>query len=410
MSSSEESRPPDATRQSLSVIMPNFNHSAYLRQSLAAVCEQSRSPNEFIVIDDCSTDNSVEIIEEFAAKYRFLRLIRNVRNLGVSATMEAGMSASSGEYLLFVAADDYVLPGFFERAMKLCEAHPEAALCVGPFTHEEEETGKITTFCSLGDRARFIPAKDVSRELRGWGIPGHTTIWKRTAYASAGGFRHDLRWHCDWFCAHVAAFRGGLCYVPEPVSVLRVVRGSYSWGRQGTPQQAAVEQRILELLDGPEFSDVRADFYRSGVLAQLGPTMARHTIEKMKHLGMDWWPTLLLCSQPSALLDIETIDIRDAAIQRCGELKDTNAIAALAQLFQEGDTVTKFLAANSLCQLTGTESPNKSIWQRLLVRRRPRRLVRACLRWLPGLNWILQQSIDSAIVRMTATSNSGSAG
>jgi len=61
-------------KSTLSVIMSNYNHSRFLPEALDAIVNQSRQPDEFIIIDDASTDNSVEIIQSYASRYPFIKL------------------------------------------------------------------------------------------------------------------------------------------------------------------------------------------------------------------------------------------------------------------------------------------------------------------------------------------------
>ena len=99
--------PPD-TLPSLSVVLPNFNHAQHLPASLAAILSQSLPALEIIVIDDCSTDNSVEVIQSFAAKHSTIRFIRNEVNQGVVWNMNHGLKLARGDYVVFPAADDQV--------------------------------------------------------------------------------------------------------------------------------------------------------------------------------------------------------------------------------------------------------------------------------------------------------------
>jgi len=84
---------------SLSVTLANYNHAQYVAQAIEAIVTQSRPPDEFIIIDDASTDNSFEIISSYASRYPYIRLERNERNLGAVAT---------GRHLANMAKGDYV--------------------------------------------------------------------------------------------------------------------------------------------------------------------------------------------------------------------------------------------------------------------------------------------------------------
>ena len=68
----------------LSVVTPNYNHGHLIGRAIEAVLSQSRCPDEYLILDDASTDNSLEIIEHYASRHPFIRVLRNKQNLGVS--------------------------------------------------------------------------------------------------------------------------------------------------------------------------------------------------------------------------------------------------------------------------------------------------------------------------------------
>ena len=85
-----------------------YNHAQYLPGCLNSLLQQSVQLLEIIVIDDASTDNSVAIIEEFAAKHPVIRVVKNERNRGVVHNMNEGWKQALGEYIYYAAADDLV--------------------------------------------------------------------------------------------------------------------------------------------------------------------------------------------------------------------------------------------------------------------------------------------------------------
>src|SRR5256884_7474545 len=125
----------------LSVIIPNYNHARFLPNCLEAILRQSEQPFEIIVIDDASTDNSVEVIEAFTKRNPIIRFYRNEQNRGVVSGMNRGLELARGDYVYYAAADDQVLPGFFEKSLRLLNEHPQAALCCTIGDWREIETG-----------------------------------------------------------------------------------------------------------------------------------------------------------------------------------------------------------------------------------------------------------------------------
>ncbi len=256
----------------LSVIMPNYNHAQYLPRAIAAVLGQSVRPREFIIIDDGSTDNSVEVIERFAARDPVIRFFRNERNRGVCESVNRALEQATGEYLLLCAADDYVLPGIIEKSIGLLEQHPNAGICCGYHSTVDGTTGVVspnpTGWCR---RPTYFSPSELADVMGPRGIPSSSAIYRREAVLAAGGYLPALRWACDWFMNLVIAFRHGLCHVPEPLALIQIMPTSY--GRDGVKDREAcraVVAELLPLLTSPEYCYLLPHFQVSGVLAPFG--------------------------------------------------------------------------------------------------------------------------------------------
>jgi teichuronic acid biosynthesis glycosyltransferase TuaG len=90
----------------VSIVMPAYNSEKYIREAITSVIQQTYSDWELIVVDDGSKDNTVEIIEDFSKKDSRVKLHRNEKNLGVSATRNKGISLAVGEWIAFLDSDD----------------------------------------------------------------------------------------------------------------------------------------------------------------------------------------------------------------------------------------------------------------------------------------------------------------
>jgi glycosyltransferase involved in cell wall biosynthesis len=115
----------------ISVVLPNYNHAKLIGRAAAALRAQKRPPDEIIIIDDASTDQSLRVIEEIAASWDIVRALTNKENQGTIAALLRGLAASEGKYIYFAAADDWVEPGFFSSAVDMMERHPQAGLFCG---------------------------------------------------------------------------------------------------------------------------------------------------------------------------------------------------------------------------------------------------------------------------------------
>ena len=98
----------------LSVIIPVYNGGKYIRKGLTSLLEQSFRDFDVICINDCSTDNSLEILDEFAKKYSRIKVVNNPQNMGAALTRNVGIDMAKGEYIYFLDADDYIDEKYLE--------------------------------------------------------------------------------------------------------------------------------------------------------------------------------------------------------------------------------------------------------------------------------------------------------
>ena len=106
----------------VSIIVPVYNASEYLSRSIESLLNQSYDNLEIILIDDCSTDNSKEIIKKYALKDTRIKPFYSEVNQGVSKSRNMGLKSVSGDYVVFMDADDYIVPDMIkimvEKAIK----------------------------------------------------------------------------------------------------------------------------------------------------------------------------------------------------------------------------------------------------------------------------------------------------
>lgn len=217
----------------LSLCLPNYNHARFLPSALDAILSQSRLPDEIIVMDDASTDNSVEILEDYAARYPFIKLVLSKRNQGVAATLTHLLGMASGRYFYAPAADDRIQPGFIEESMKILERFPAAGLCSTLHVVMDEEgrdKGILSESPFGAHAAHYIPVLAVRNELwrRGSWIQGNTVVFRRDALIAAGGYRTELAGYTDGFVHEVIALTHGACFVPRPLACYRQMAGTFS--------------------------------------------------------------------------------------------------------------------------------------------------------------------------------------
>jgi glycosyltransferase involved in cell wall biosynthesis len=251
----------------LSVTVQNYNHAALLPRCLESIVSQSVQPFEILVLDDCSTDNSVEVIESFVRKYPHMRLHRNQRNLGAVGNVNHAIDLARGDYVFSSAADDELSPGFLEKSLAILERHPEAGLSCTVGDWREVATG-LNWHMGVGmaDTPKYLSPQDmVKLEKKGrLYIPGHSVIFKRTALLEAGKFLPELKYAVDWYADYVVGFRYGICVVPEPLAVFNIQPESYYKRTQRDPATCReVLSQMMSRLMQPQNQGV-AELIRQG--------------------------------------------------------------------------------------------------------------------------------------------------
>ena len=92
----------------VSVIMPNFNNVRYISEAIDSVLNQTLEDIELIVIDDCSTDDSFQVLQEFANKDKRIRVIRNETNLGAGLSRNKGLDIAIRRIYKFFRCRRYI--------------------------------------------------------------------------------------------------------------------------------------------------------------------------------------------------------------------------------------------------------------------------------------------------------------
>lgn len=97
----------------ISIITPNWNGASYIAETIQAIKQQSYSHWEMIIIDDASTDNSIEVIQAEINNDPRITLLQNDQNKGQCYSRNRGLDACQGTYITFIDADDLILPDKF---------------------------------------------------------------------------------------------------------------------------------------------------------------------------------------------------------------------------------------------------------------------------------------------------------
>lgn len=126
----------------VSVIMPNYNCGAYISESIESVLSQSYPNWELIVVDDCSSDNSAEIVRAFCSACPKIHLVELAENTGASNARNKGISLAQGEYIAVLDSDDIWLPEKLSMQVQFMKENSYAFSCASYAIISEDGASK----------------------------------------------------------------------------------------------------------------------------------------------------------------------------------------------------------------------------------------------------------------------------
>ncbi len=261
----------------LTIFVPNLNHSRHLPVCVSSVITQSVLPTELILLDDGSSDDSLAVMETLARQNSVVKVHRNERNLGVIASLNRGLELASGDYFMGLAADDSLLPGVVEKMLQLLALHPQAAFCGAITRFRDEGAGLEYLYgAKVADRACFLSPEAMVQLSRAGRMLMFATpmMVKRRQILANGGYYPELKWCTDWFAAWTAGYQSGVCHVPEILGEFTKDSQSYSGrGMQNVAERFAIYQAMLNHLIQPKYQEAARRMREGSALAQFGKEM-----------------------------------------------------------------------------------------------------------------------------------------
>ncbi len=232
----------------VSVIIPCFNAARWLAEAIDSCLQQTYPNIEIIVIDDGSTDNSLDIIKSYGDKI----IWKSLPHQGGNFVRNAGFALSKGEYIQFLDADDYILPEKIERQVRFLE-ETGADVVYGDWRykrHLPDGTSYLDTIQIPGEQADILESL-----LANWWTAVASLFYRRSAVEKSGGWDEQLQVAQDRdFFLSVVINGAKVVYQPGCYSVYRrygnvtVSTSSKSrWIQSHIVVLAKVEKQLLQL-------------------------------------------------------------------------------------------------------------------------------------------------------------------
>lgn len=187
----------------LSIIVPIYNVEKYLRKCIDSIVGQDYENAEIILIDDCSSDCSLEIAESYK-DVQNLKIIKKEHNSGLSDTRNIGLKESTGEYILFLDSDDYLEDNCLVKIEKIIKENNEPSIIYFGFYEEFEETDqKNRMYGFVSEKNKLYKSRDfMLSELKQrnlyaaacFGIYKRELIISNSIYFESGILHEDELW------------------------------------------------------------------------------------------------------------------------------------------------------------------------------------------------------------------------
>jgi len=197
----------------VSVIVPTFNRRDLIPRALASVLDQSFRDLEVLVVDDGSTDGTMDILATLDDPR--IRVLRRECNQGQSAARNVGISQACGELIAFQDSDDEWLPGKLARQVEILRQHPEVEMVYGDLQRLPRDGEPFVIQAPELVRGRIMDHRKSG--YAGYGLGIQTCLIRAGAIRQLGGFNEQM--HCFEDLDYFLRFNGRFVSVriPEPL-------------------------------------------------------------------------------------------------------------------------------------------------------------------------------------------------
>ena len=203
---------------------PSFNQAAFLEETIRSVLEQDYEPIEYVVVDDGSTDGSVEIVERYADRLAWWTA---QENRGQVPAINRGFAHTTGEYMAYLNSDDTLLPGAVARMAGELESDPALLLVYGDARYTDESS-QVTGYLASREFDMAAMVRNADNH-----VVQPSTMWRREAWERFGPF-DERGWYFFDFEFFLQFPPERVRRIPEPLSTYRIHPAAKSTGAYAT--------------------------------------------------------------------------------------------------------------------------------------------------------------------------------
>lgn len=264
----------------ISIITASYNYEQYITETIQSVLNQTYTDWEMIIVDDCSTDNSIEVINSF--KDDRIKLFKNEKNLGLKETLLHGLQKASGEWIVFLESDDLISPDYLEKKLGIAQNFPEVSIIFNDVKQfGNEEIIKKVEAPFIKNNLYLSKKKYPCNIFKEFNVQNRILTFScfmcKKEILKEEYFNTPIDKLLDWWLYIHLTHKNYVYYIPEKLTQWRMHSNSYIGTKQGPKFHLIQLKAYYDVLK--KFSEINILFFLKSIILIL----AAHIIKKSSH-------------------------------------------------------------------------------------------------------------------------------
>ena len=222
----------------VSIVLPCYNGAKMIGEAIESVIAQTYQDWELIIVNDCSTDNTLEVAQSYAKKDQRIRVFSNEKNSKLPATLNHGFREAKGELWTWTSDDNLLLPTMLEEFVDYFDKHPEVGFVTSDLANIDIN-GKIISYDILPDNIQDkMPLNNCG---------GASFMYRSSIAKKIGEYREDLFLAEDYEYWMRLCFNTKLAHYPKVLYHYRVHTNSLTATRKQQIAEKLIQVRLMYL-------------------------------------------------------------------------------------------------------------------------------------------------------------------
>jgi glycosyltransferase involved in cell wall biosynthesis len=228
----------------LTVTVTNFNYARFLGQNIESILGQTFTDYELVIVDNASTDDSVDVIRKYASEDSRIRLIAHTVNIGAAASFRESCDVALGRYRVQVDADDWIMaPDALERQVRLMTDNPHLAFVYSSMAMIDEDGGAFVYRPYLHDTV--LPGEVAVEEVLTFSLGHSGMMFRLDLYRACGGYPEGFKYYDDLLLAVLLCELGDVGYIDDALYAAR----QHELTEHAVPSRTVVRDELLPIVN-----------------------------------------------------------------------------------------------------------------------------------------------------------------